>query len=395
VNLRSTTVTEPFDELLPALEAGVPAMLAEVAEELRDVSPEYAAVLAERDREVLSAAATAMWRLVAQAEDPRTAASAGTDAEAQAVHALFEEIGRGQWRAGYPLPTLLAAFQAGARVAWRHVSGQALAIGVDPARLAALAGAIFSLVDQLSSASAAGYLAEQEERGLAQQQRRDELVALLLSDRSDSVAVQRAARVARWAVPDLATIVLADPDDEAARSALSRLEPAGLRFRTPTGQGVVAPATDTPEWRERMGRLLAGVAAVVGPLVPPEHVPLGGRLASVALDLHRQGVLRENPVFVAEHIGTLVVHREPRLLEALRRRRLAPLEQASPGIRPALQETLRSWLVHMGDTTRVAAELQVHAQTVRYRLARLRDLYGAQLEDPEVRLELLLALAWG
>jgi len=381
-------------DLLPSLVAVVPAMLADVAAEMREVAPEYAAVLAERDAEVLDAAVAAMQRLVAQAADPGPAGG-GPDPAARMVQALFEEVGRSQWRAGYPLPTLLAAFQVGARVAWRHISGAALAGGVDPARLAALAGAVFQLVDQLSSASAGGYLAEQEEHGLAQQRLREELVQLLLSDRSDSGAVRRAAELARWPLPDLATVVLTDPDDEAARAALSRLEPTGLRFRTPTGQGVVVPAADTPEWRERTARLLDGTAAVVGPLVPPANLPLGARIASVALDLHRQGVLRGTPVFVAEHIGTLLVHREPRLLEALRRRRLAPLEQAAPGIRAALRETLRSWLVHMGDTAKVAAELQVHPQTVRYRLARLRELYGAGLEDPETRLDLLLALAWG
>jgi hypothetical protein len=381
-------------DLLPSLVAVVPAMLADVAVEMREVAPEYAAVLADRDAEVLEAAVAAMQRLVAQAGEADPPAS-GPDPAARTVQALFEEVGRSQWRAGYPLPTLLAAFQVGARVARRHLSGAVLAGGVDPVRLAALAGAVVQLVDQLSSASAAGYLAEQEEQGLAQQRLREELVQLLLSDRSDSGAVRRAAELARWPVPELATVVLAAPDDEAARVALSRLEPAGLRFRTPTGQGVVVPAADTPEWRERTARLLDGAAAVVGPLVPPASLPLGARIARVALDLHRQGLLRGDPVFVAEHIGTLVVHREPRLLEALRRRRLAPLEHASPGVRPALRETLRSWLVHMGDTTKVATELQVHPQTVRYRLARLRELYGTQLEDPEVRLELLLALAWG
>jgi hypothetical protein len=384
-----------FTDLLPALVAGVPAMLADVAAALRDVSPEYAAVLAERGAEVLGAAETAMRRLVAQAQGPLPLSAIGTDAEARAVQGLFEHVGREQWRAGYPLPTLLAAFQVGARVAWRHVSGVALDTGVDPAPLAALAGAVFSLVDQLSSASAAGYVAEQEEGNLARQRLREELVALLLSDRSDSGAVRQAAQLARWPVPDLATVVLADPDDEGARAALSRLEPAGLRFRTPTSQGVVAPAADTPQWQERIARLLAGCAAVVGPLVPPASLPLGARIASVALDLRREGVLRDAPVFVVEHIGALIVHREPRLLEALRRRRLAPLEGASPGVRPALQETLRAWLVHMGDTGRVAAELQVHPQTVRYRLGRLRELFGASLDDPDVRLELLLALAWG
>jgi PucR C-terminal helix-turn-helix domain len=389
-----TWPADEFDDLLAALVAGVPDLLADVADELREVSPEYAAVLAERDAEVVEAAATAMRRLMAQAQgDP--APPGATAAEARAVQALFEAVGRGQWRAGFPLPTLLAAFQAGARVAWRHVSEAALATGVDRARLAALAGAVFHLVDQLSSASAAGYVLEQEEAGLAQQHLRDELVQLLLSDRSDSAAVRLAARRARWPVPDLAAVVLAGPEEDGARSALSRLEPTGLRFRTPTAQGVVVPAADTTDWRHRMARLLSGTAAVVGPFTPVDSLPLGARIASVALDLRHQGVLRGDPVFVDEHLGALIVHREPRLLEGLRRRRLAPLERASAGVRPALRETLRSWLVHMGDTHRVAAELQVHPQTVRYRLGRLRELFGAQLDDPDVRLELLLALAWG
>jgi hypothetical protein len=385
---------DPDAGLLRALAAGLPAMLADVARELQDVAPEYAAVLADRDAEVLGAAAAAMQWLVAQA-DPSPAASPGLAAGAQDVTALFAQVGRGQWRAGYPLPTLLAAFQVGARVAWRHVSAAALASDVAPERLAALAGALFRLSDQLSSTTATGYLAEQAERGLAQQRMREELVQLLLSDRSDSGAVRRTAELAGWPVPDLLTVVLADPDDEETGAALARLELDGLRFRTATGQGVVVPAADSEVWRARLARRLAGCAAVVGPPVPPESLPVGARVTSVALDLHRQGVVRDRPLFVAEHIGTLLVHREPRLLEGLRRRRLAPLEGASPGTRAALRDTLRCWLVHMGDTTRVAAELRVHPQTVRYRLARLRELYGSQLDDPEVRLDLLLALAWG
>jgi DNA-binding PucR family transcriptional regulator len=42
----------------------------------------------------------------------------------------------------------------------------------------------------------------------------------------------------------------------------------------------------------------------------------------------------------------------------------------------------------------MAGELHVHPQTVSYRLARLHELFGADLEDPDVRARLLLALAW-
>ncbi|NCD20800.1 MAG: PucR family transcriptional regulator, partial [Actinobacteria bacterium] len=40
----------------------------------------------------------------------------------------------------------------------------------------------------------------------------------------------------------------------------------------------------------------------------------------------------------------------------------------------------------------IAAELNVHRQTVGYRVNQLRELFGEDLEDPEVRFELELAL---
>jgi DNA-binding PucR family transcriptional regulator len=97
---------------------------------------------------------------------------------------------------------------------------------------------------------------------------------------------------------------------------------------------------------------------------------------------------------VEEHLDALLVHQDRRLLEGLRARCLQPLEAAAPSSREPLRETLRSWLVHMGNQRAVAAELHVHPQTVRYRLGRLRELFGAGLDDPEVRRRLFLALAW-
>ena len=40
----------------------------------------------------------------------------------------------------------------------------------------------------------------------------------------------------------------------------------------------------------------------------------------------------------------------------------------------------------------MAARLGVHPQTVRYRLGRLREVFGDALEDPDARFELDLAL---
>jgi len=45
-----------------------------------------------------------------------------------------------------------------------------------------------------------------------------------------------------------------------------------------------------------------------------------------------------------------------------------------------------------GGLQAVAEQLHVHPQTVRYRLARLRELFGTRLDDPDGRFELELAL---
>ncbi len=87
-----------------------------------------------------------------------------------------------------------------------------------------------------------------------------------------------------------------------------------------------------------------------------------------------------------------------------RRQRLAALLVQEPPADPAtveaetelsrerLRSTLDAWLRHRGRTEAVAKALHVHPQTVRYRLARLRELFGQQLEDPDARFELELAL---
>ena len=71
---------------------------------------------------------------------------------------------------------------------------------------------------------------------------------------------------------------------------------------------------------------------------------------------------------------------------------LAPLEGETPASRERLSDTLLAWLRHRGRTELVAEALHVHPQTVRYRLGRLRELYGERLDDPDVRFELELAL---
>jgi DNA-binding PucR family transcriptional regulator len=119
------------------------------------------------------------------------------------------------------------------------------------------------------------------------------------------------------------------------------------------------------------------------------------QVVQMGLALQRERLFGDGPLFVDEHLDALIVHRDERLLAALRRQQLAPLDGLPPSARARLEETLTSWLRHMGNHRAVADELHVHPQTVRYRLGRLRELFGSRLDDPTVRAALMLALAWG
>ncbi|MFD5297906.1 helix-turn-helix domain-containing protein [Streptomyces mutabilis] len=73
--------------------------------------------------------------------------------------------------------------------------------------------------------------------------------------------------------------------------------------------------------------------------------------------------------------------------EAHARALLAPVADV-----PALAETLRAWLSLHGSWDRTAVALSVHRNTVRQRIARCAALLGADLDDPDVRMELWFAL---
>src|SRR5699024_5592153 len=95
-----------------------------------------------------------------------------------------------------------------------------------------------------------------------------------------------------------------------------------------------------------------------------------------------------------EHLDTIIVWRDPALLEAMRSQVLAPLAELTAGTRARLEETLRCWLRCQGDRRQMAQALRIHPQTVRYRLGQLREHFGEALDEPSSRARLFLALQW-
>jgi len=387
------TISEPsVVELLEArLSDRIPELLGDVRDTLAEGWPDYAEFLATDIEDVQAGAGLFVHRLLLLATR-----APGTPARLlgePGLQPLFEQIGRQQWQTGHDLTRLLTAYQLGARVAWRHVSDTAAELNVSREVLGALAEAVFDFVSYLSQSSAHGYVSAQREDSRERDRHRQELAALLVSERSSMPAIQAEARLARWPLPSTAAIVLLSEEDGDLRRLLSQLDSYALPIRHDDLVGAILPDPSDAR-RDSLTQSLAGLGAVVGIGAPVEWLPRTVEVARIARDLRARGVLADDPVFVTDHLDTVVVHRDDRLLSFLQLQFLAPLDGLSPGARSRLTETLRSWLLHQGDRTAVAADLKVHPQTVSYRVNRLRELFEDRLDSPRERLRLLLAVGW-
>src|SRR5216683_1535118 len=88
--------------------------------------------------------------------------------------------------------------------------------------------------------------------------------------------------------------------------------------------------------------------------------------------------------------GLLAAVSDERLVD-YSRRHLGPLIEHDTSRKGNLVATLRAYL-ETGEQQQAARRLRVHPNTLRYRLDRIREITGLDLEDPETRLNLSVAL---
>ncbi len=317
---------------------------------------------------------------------------------AAASRELYVALGRGEARVGRPLDALLSAYRVGARVTWSRLAELGLREGLAPDLLVQLAAAVFAYIDEISSASAAGHAAEQSQLISERERRHEALVRLLLGEASTGL-VDEAVTVAGWTPSvTLTPVLLADPD---ARRLATRWDGRSLLLPGESaGPGralVLLPDVDGPGRAERLSTALSTTGpSVLGPVRPWRESGSAAALVLRAAALQSADLLPAGrPLRVEQHLAALVVHADPLALAELGALRLAPLATLTELARERMTSTLRSWLAHHGDRQRVAAELGIHPQTVRYRVGQLRELFGEQLEDPGRRLELSLVTGAG
>ncbi len=133
--------------------------------------------------------------------------------------------------------------------------------------------------------------------------------------------------------------------------------------------------------------LVIGLSAPAGPIAASAAYKQAEQALSVA---RRRGrVLVEHEHMAAGSVLPLLADDAVRafadgLLRALR-------EHDATG-RGDLVASLRAWLSRHGQWDAAAADLGVHRHTLRYRMRRVEEILGRSLDDPDVRMELWLAL---
>jgi hypothetical protein len=307
-------------------------------------------------------------------------------------------LGRGEARSGRTMDALLAAYRVGARVAWRELASSAARAGVDAGTMAQFAELVFAYIDELSAASVAGHTDELSTSGRVRERYRERLGQQLLAGAGEGVLGEAAER-AGWTVPATLTAVLLPAAQ--VRGVLASLGPATLVVgedlpgaEADEGQPLsllLVPDVDGAG-RRHLVRVLDGRQAVVGPTRSWTRARSSYDRAARTVAAVGAAGSHDGPVDSEDHLAQLVVTADAEALEDLRARVLAPLGELRPATRERLEETLRSWLLHQGRRDAVAAELHVHAQTVRYRMGQLRELYGDRLDDPATVLDLVVAL---
>ncbi|WP_024935244.1 MULTISPECIES: helix-turn-helix domain-containing protein [Actinomadura] len=364
----------------------------------------------------------AYWRVaeaaVAQAMEHFVQVIADPDTSWAEVYQVFFDVGYGEAVEGRSLEHLQNAMRIASRLAWRHLAVEAERLGRPPALVSLLAEANFAYLDALASAAAHGYARAREKAAGEREQRRGRLLALLLSDppAPPEVVREQSAR-AGWPLPRRLAVIVLRPRPGSGGEGPAGLPPSLLTGLDHGRPCLVMPDPDGPGRLDELGATLAGWTGAIGPAVPPEEAATSLTWARRALDLapaapasargtsnsargasasargggrraRRGGVL----VRAEEHLPGLLLREGASLAAIVASRRLAPLDEAGPRQGLRLAVTLLECMKHGFNATGAAEVLCVHPQTVRYRLAQLHQMFGFDIEDPEIRLEMMLLL---
>ncbi len=337
-------------------------------------------------------------------------------------------LGKHEAEEGRSLDSLQAAYRIGAQAAWQRVMEVGHRAQLSSTVMSALADAVFRYMNDLATVSYAGYREVRARTAEAQQAAGRRLLQLILN-RDDPVplrALADLAEVACWPLPDRVIAVAIAPARPDARSevwpdAQPNGQPdtragnrSGARDTAPSALTLGEQMTDSNEvlanldepqphllvpadaGAHRWAALEAQLGrrrAAIGLPVPLADAADSLRWARQALALAENGTIDAGPlVFCEDHLVTLWLLSDAALADQVSRRHFGALDALPPRQQERLTETFGAWLETRGTAAEIADRLQVHPQTVRYRIRQLERTLGDQFGDPNARFAMEMVL---
>ncbi|MFI9098920.1 PucR family transcriptional regulator [Streptomyces fildesensis] len=203
-----------------------------------------------------------------------------------------------------------------------------------------------------------------------------------------ATAARPAVRTGRPAVALDSVALLAERAEAAgARSGepvIAVREGPRLVVLAADGSAVLKACTD---FAEADDTLAAGLSAAV----PVAELPDANRQAerALAVALRRGRNLVEHGEVGA---GSVLPLLGDDAVRAFAEGLLRPLREHDATSRGDLVASLQAWLSRHGQWDAAASDLGVHRHTLRYRMRRVEEILGRSLDDPDVRMELWLAM---
>ncbi|MGH3434314.1 MAG: helix-turn-helix domain-containing protein, partial [Thermocrispum sp.] len=254
------------------------------------------------------------------------------------------------------------------------------------------AEAIFAYIDDISKLSIEGYTQAQSESARVTERRQRKLIELMVGDLpAPAEALHKLSAQAGWPLPDRVAAVALEPLDDGCA-----VLPAELPEQVLMNLEGEAPCLLTASPAEHLAHLdehLRGRRACVGPTVWLREAAMSLRLARRGLDLMLREVIPDQPIARCDdHLAVLCVLGDEFLIARLLHEALAPLSSLTVKQRERTAQTMLAWLETRGSVSDIARKLDIHPQTVRYRMRQVDELFGEQLDDPDRRLDLEIAL---
>lgn len=296
------------------------------------------------------------------------------DEDSLDIETVAHELADEAVRSGVPLEMISSVFRIHQMVGWHEAMAIAESMNAPASVIAELAGAFMRFVDQFTTMTAARYALASSIAGATQQGARQRLLVSLLDGIAHEQDLSSLFAASDWARPEQVRVAIALEE--------SVIWPSEALSGTLSGREVAIVSTEPgPK-----------PYAAYGPRTPIDECAASLQGAREVAQL--ANFAPHSALIWDDHLATLIIRSAPSIASKLIERRLGRIDALPARKRAWMLPTLKAFLDLQGSPTRMANELNLHAQSIHYRISQLRGVVGdAVLEDPTARFELRMALA--